>query len=205
VKPIVWRNAIRDSELDRTAKLVCFVISTYMNGAGEAFPAKDTIAKGAGLGSGRRSVDQAVDRIEAAGFLEVTRFRGRRSFNYRATLPNVASGATLNHARDATLEDAVNVASDDSQRRTNRQPTSQRVRSNVARAATESGSKASLKRAEGGARAPEGARASAPARQQTEDWTGSSKCSHKSCEGLERCQYEDGPTPPSWFPRKMPA
>jgi hypothetical protein len=169
---MVWRNAIRDSELDRTAKLVAFVISTYLNGAGTAYPAKDTIARGAGLGSGRRSVDQAVDRIEQAGYLEVTRSKGRRSFFYRATLPNLAADATLNLAGDATLEKGANVASDDSQRRTNEQPTSHGVRSNVARAATEVGSKANLKRAEGGARDSQSAAASAsaPARQDDEEW-----------------------------------
>jgi DNA-binding transcriptional regulator PaaX len=94
VKPTVWRDAVRDRDLDRAAKLVAFVISTYMNGAGEAWQSKETIAKGAGLGKGRRSVDQAVDRIEAAGFLEVERSKGHRSFRDRATAPNVARDAS---------------------------------------------------------------------------------------------------------------
>jgi hypothetical protein len=143
MKPMVWRNAIRDSDLDRTAKLVAYTISTYMNGAGEAFPGKGTIAVGAGLGKGRRAVDHAIDRIEAAGFLEVERSKGRRSFHYRATRPNVAGAAPFNVADDATLEGALNVASHDAQLRTDERPTSQRVQPNVARAATEVEVKAS--------------------------------------------------------------
>jgi hypothetical protein len=124
LKPMQWRNAIRDSEmLDRTAKLVCFVISTYMNGKGVAYPGKETIARGAGLGKGRRSVDGAIDRAEAAGYLEVTRSKGRRPFRYSATAPNVAGDAPSNLAEDAPLEDATshlataNVARMELQRR----------------------------------------------------------------------------------------
>ena len=145
MRPIAWRNAIRDSDLDSTSKLVCFVISTYMNTAGEAYSAKATLAKGASLGEGRRSVDQAIDNSEAAGYLEVTPpgklrngrlYRGRNSFRYRATTPNVAGDARLNVAGDATLA-ASNVASDDSRRRTSCIPTLQLVPPNVAPDATE--------------------------------------------------------------------
>ena len=65
MKPTVWRDAIRDSNLDRTAKLVAFVISTFMDGRCLAWPSKTTIGDGAGLVL--RAVDRAVDRIEAAG------------------------------------------------------------------------------------------------------------------------------------------
>lgn len=158
MRPIDWRNAIRDSDLDRTAKLVCFVISTYMNGKGEAYPAKETIASGAGLGKGKRSVDQAVNRIEAAGYLGVERFKGRRSFRYLATTPNVAPAATFNLAADAPLKGA-NVASGDVERRTNECPTSHGPASNVARPAPEVGFKAKTEaeaEAESAARPGEG-------------------------------------------------
>jgi len=113
--PARWRNAIRDSDLDRTAKGVAYTLSTYMNGAGEAFPSKDTLAAGAGLGS-RRSVDVAVDKLEAEGFVTILRSRGRRSFRYRA------APASLNGAAPARLT-ADNGASDDTQLRTPRHPT----------------------------------------------------------------------------------
>ena len=61
-----WRDAIRDSDLDRTAKLVAFVVSIYMNGQGWAFPSKATIAEGCNLDS-IRTVDVAVQRLERAG------------------------------------------------------------------------------------------------------------------------------------------
>lgn len=85
----IWRNALRDSNLDRTAKLVGLVLSTYMDSAGVAWPSKATLAAKASLGSGRRAVDMAIDRLEAAGLLEIERSRGRRPFVYHA------AGATL--------------------------------------------------------------------------------------------------------------
>src|SRR5436305_519399 len=91
MKPTRWRDALRDSDLDRTAKLVGFVLSTYMSGKGKAWPAKITIARGAGLGrpeqKGNTAVDNAVDRLEAAGFLDVERRRGRGGFSYQAAIP----------------------------------------------------------------------------------------------------------------------
>ena len=81
--PAIFRDALRDSSLDRTAKAVGFVISTYMDGRGVAFPSKATIAKGASLGDGRRSVDKAVNWIEEAGLLEVAHSRGRTANTYR--------------------------------------------------------------------------------------------------------------------------
>ena len=114
-----WRNVLRDSEIDRTAKLVGFVISTYMDSHGVAYPSKATIAAGAGLGAGRRAVDAAVDRLEAAGLLEIERSKGRRPCVYRA------AGATLTAHDGATLG-GTNRAEIDTQRRTNGHPTSHR-------------------------------------------------------------------------------
>lgn len=129
--PARFRNAIRDSELDPTARLVAFTISTYMDSRGLAFPSKATIAAGAGLGKGRRAVDAAVDRLEAAGLVEISRSKGRRSFLYRA------SPATLNRADGATFEDA-NVAPEDAQRRISRRPTSHHVRTKAVESEKES-------------------------------------------------------------------
>lgn len=93
-----WRNALRDSDLDRTAKLVGFVISTYMDSTGVARPAKTTIAHGASLGrepgkrKGNTAVDDAIDRLEASGLLVVDRKRGQRGFLYGASIPRWAEG-----------------------------------------------------------------------------------------------------------------
>ncbi len=110
-----WRDAIRDSELDRTAKLVAFVVSTYMGTTGQAWPSKATIAQGAGLGAGKRAVDAAVDRLEAAGYLRVGRSKGRRPFRYFVAVPTWHPDATFINS---------NVADFDAQRRTKRRPTS---------------------------------------------------------------------------------
>lgn len=118
--PAHWRNAIRDSDLDRTTKLVAYVLSTYMSRAGEAFPSKGTLAAGAGLGN-RRSVDVAVDKLEASGFVTIVRSRGRRSFRY------CAAPASLNGAAAARLHD-LNGASAGSQRRSAQHPTAQALR-----------------------------------------------------------------------------
>jgi hypothetical protein len=103
VKPLLWRVAIRDSELDCTAKHVGHVISTYMNGAGVTFVGKETIAKGAGLKS-VRAVDNAIDRLEDAGLLTIRRSRGRHPNHYLASTPHPDAG--------------FNPASDDTQPRT---------------------------------------------------------------------------------------
>ena len=82
-----WRDAVRDSGLDKTAKLVAHTLSTYMNGAGTAFPSKATLARGASL-KATRAVDTAIKRLEAEGFLAVDRSVGGTSSNlYRALIP----------------------------------------------------------------------------------------------------------------------
>jgi hypothetical protein len=123
----VWRDAVRDSELDATAKLVAFVLSTYMNGRGCARPSKETLAAGASLSSGRRAVDHAVDRLEGAGFLEVERSRGRTANRYQATLSPTAHELRRSEWETAQ-ETQPNRAPDDRQPRTSRRPTAHRVR-----------------------------------------------------------------------------
>jgi DNA-binding MarR family transcriptional regulator len=111
VKPFLWHKAVRDSELDPTAKHVGHVLGTYMNTAGDTFVGKKTLANGASLKS-VRAVDGAIARLEAAGYLEIQRSKGRRPNHYVAVTP---------HA-DAGFGEA-NPASDDSQPRISRQPT----------------------------------------------------------------------------------
>jgi len=86
-----WRNAVRDSSLDGTAKLVALILDTYMDGHGETWPSKTTIAAGASCDSS--TVKRAVHRLEDAGFLLVIRSRGGRSNRYRACMPPPNGGA----------------------------------------------------------------------------------------------------------------
>ena len=97
-RPLVaeWRNTVRESGLDRTAKLVAFVLSTYMSGEGVAWPSKDTIAAGASLVP--RAVDAAIDRLEAFGLLDVERSKGRKANRYRAR----DAGLTVQGGRGST-------------------------------------------------------------------------------------------------------
>jgi hypothetical protein len=132
------QRALRDSELDPTAKLVGFVISTYMDTRGKAFPSKATIAEGASLGKGKRAVDKAVDRLEAYGLLDVTRSKGRRPFHYQAVLTSQA---------DATFNVANRCEVDDLQSRTSEPPTSHQVRPKALKLpASRAGSQASRNR-----------------------------------------------------------
>lgn len=111
LRPIVadWRNVVRDSDLDSTAKLVAFVLSTYFTADGRTghdlahpSPAKTTLARGAGLSvkyKGSRAVDHAIDRLEGAGLLEVERRRGWRGFRYCALIPHEEAGLTNEQSR----------------------------------------------------------------------------------------------------------
>jgi hypothetical protein len=114
-RPLVlaWRDAVRDSELRATVKLVAHTLSTYMDAGGAAFPSKLTIADGASLKS-ERAVDAAVLELEGAGFIDVSRSRGRSSNRYQAKLPTPHADAGFGGA---------NPASDDSQPRISRRPT----------------------------------------------------------------------------------
>jgi DNA-binding transcriptional MocR family regulator len=107
MKPIVWREAIADSELDATAKLVAHTISTYMNGAGDSFPGKDAIAKRSSLG--KRAVDRAIDRLEAHGYLRVERSKGRRPNHYWADVPNHVAGTGFTQSTVSLEEPTVSL------------------------------------------------------------------------------------------------
>lgn len=77
-----WRIAVRESGLPSTARLACFVLSTYMNSDGECWPAIATIAAGCGLG--KRAVQYALGEAEAYGLLEKTEQAGMANV-YRAS------------------------------------------------------------------------------------------------------------------------
>ena len=67
-----WRLELRAAELDPTAKLVGFTLSTYMDGAGRACVSRSTLAAGCGLAD-VSTIKRAVHRLEAAGLLGVDR------------------------------------------------------------------------------------------------------------------------------------
>ena len=88
----VWRDSLRDDgELNPTTKLVGFVLSTYSNGRGHAFPGRQTLARGSSVSV--RSAERAVTRLEGAGWIAVSRSRGGRSRTngYALLLPETAS------------------------------------------------------------------------------------------------------------------
>jgi DNA-binding PadR family transcriptional regulator len=89
----VWRDALCEDEckLDSTAKLVALVLSTFMRGRGYARPGRERLGKGASLSV--RSVERALRRLEAGGWLEVDWSDGGRRWTnaYQALLPETAS------------------------------------------------------------------------------------------------------------------
>jgi hypothetical protein len=104
-----WRNALRDSGLDRTSKLIGFVLATYFTRDGKTghdlahpSPAKTTLARGASLSTaykGSRAVDAAVDHLVEAGLLEVERRRGWQGFRYQALIPHAHAGLSDGQSR----------------------------------------------------------------------------------------------------------
>lgn len=88
----VWRDAVRDSGLDSTAKLVAYTLSTYMSGGfPSAYPAVGTLAARCGLVD--RTVQKAVRRIESAGYLVVSWSHGKSTNTYFAIVPPAAGDA----------------------------------------------------------------------------------------------------------------
>lgn len=87
---LAWRIAVRESELDRVAKLVALTLGIYMNRRGIAWPSKQSLAEGTGYSI--RTVDRAIIRLEQAGFLIVTRTAGRRSNRYTSVIHNPVTG-----------------------------------------------------------------------------------------------------------------
>jgi hypothetical protein len=100
--PQVWRDAVRDSSLDSTAKGVAYALTTWMNLQGHAFPGRAALAAGAGYTV--RTIDRAVPRLEKAGLLRVVRNGGRSKANYYiALLPERATESRRSEWERATL------------------------------------------------------------------------------------------------------
>jgi hypothetical protein len=99
-----WRDAVADSDLDSTAKVVAgLAIATHMDRNGYAYPGRQRIARRSSLSI--RTVDKAIRRVEAAGFLEVTRVSGGNSKTngYQACLPETANELRRREWDTATL------------------------------------------------------------------------------------------------------
>lgn len=81
----VWREQLCESNLDSTAKLVGFVIATWMRADGTgAYPSRRRISERASLG--QRAVDRAIYRLEDSLLIAVSRSKGRSSNTYQALL-----------------------------------------------------------------------------------------------------------------------
>jgi hypothetical protein len=99
----IWRDAVRDSDLKRTPKLLALVLSTYFNRQGLAWPSQETLAAGASISV--RAVQTNTRDLERAGFVEVSRSVGRSSHRYAATLPPTATA--VRHSEWATANEML--------------------------------------------------------------------------------------------------
>jgi hypothetical protein len=109
----VWRDSLRDdAELSPTTKLVGFVLSTYSNARGHAFPGRRTLADGSSVSV--RSAERAIARLEAAGWVAVSRSRGGRSRTngYALLLPQTASDVRRLEWETASLRTRNGVTDD---------------------------------------------------------------------------------------------
>ena len=106
--PIIWRDAIGDSDLDSTAKLVAYALSTWMNGQGSCRPGREAIARRTSLTV--RAVELATRRLEDRGCVEVERTAGGNHFTtmnrYVALLPPGANEVRRSEWRGANLTTA---------------------------------------------------------------------------------------------------
>ena len=131
----VWRDAIRDSDLAPTPKLVAYTLSTYMSADGAAYPSRALLAKGASLGSGLRSVDGAIRELELTGFLDNSSDRAAERVTVtKRALPESAQALRRSEWKTAQAVRGLT----DRQQRTKRLATAQGSTANGARSAPES-------------------------------------------------------------------
>ncbi len=122
MRPTVWRDAVIDcDELDPTAKLIAVVLGRYMNGGGICWPSRRLIAQRSG--KSESTVDRAIRRLEAAGYLVIEWSRGKSSHRYTAALPNVVTHADV-EGQPNVVKTEPNVVKTGLQRRQNGPPTS---------------------------------------------------------------------------------
>lgn len=82
-----WRTSISNSSLPPTEKLVCMMLSTYMNEQGDsAFPSRDRLARNCSISP--RTVTRVLASLREKGWLVGQAVRGRPT-RYTATVPEV--------------------------------------------------------------------------------------------------------------------
>jgi hypothetical protein len=86
---IIWREALCESSVDSTAKFVGLAISLRMNSEGFCYPGRELIAAYSSFSV--RTIELAVTRLDAAGWLYVKRSKGRVANRYYARLPQTAN------------------------------------------------------------------------------------------------------------------
>jgi hypothetical protein len=105
-----WRNAVRDSGLDQSARAVAWTLDTYMDSNGVAWPSRASLAAGAGCSV--RTADRAIRRLEGLGFVSVRHSHGRKANTYYANLPNGDTRATVKRSPTATYATSNGDTSD---------------------------------------------------------------------------------------------
>jgi len=118
-----WRIAVSESALDPTTKLVALALDTWMDKNGRCWPSKETVRTRTGLG--KRTIDRAIDRLKEAGYLDVTRSRGRHANHYRARIPGESAAVEdrVNHVTSDTVAETPTVSLTTANRVTDDTPT----------------------------------------------------------------------------------
>ena len=105
----MWVKQVLASDISPTAKVIGVAISIHMNGEyRQAWPSHSTLAKMCSVG--RRTSERAVQELEKAGLLNVSRMANRSN---RYEMRRVPTGATLGTDEDdARVPTAVTVGTD---------------------------------------------------------------------------------------------
>ena len=87
-----WRRDVLNADLGTAGKAVALALSVYVNGQGEGYPSRATLAAAASVSV--RTVDRAIERLERLDLVVVRRGRGRTHTNrYRLRMPAVKGDA----------------------------------------------------------------------------------------------------------------
>jgi hypothetical protein len=106
----MWVKQVLASEISPTAKVIGVAISIHMNGEyRQAWPSHSTLAKMCSVG--RRTSERAVQELEKAGLLNVSRMANRSN---RYEMRRVPTGETLGTDEDdARVPTAVTLPPDE--------------------------------------------------------------------------------------------
>ena len=97
-----WRRWVLDLDVDVYMKGVLNTLLYYANAEGECWPSVETIARGTGIS--KRKTQKVINDLVGAGYIEITRSRGRRSNVYQfPENPALGTGLeTTNPAREVS-------------------------------------------------------------------------------------------------------